>query len=72
MTEGPTVNIRGGGNPVLPMGSIPNSSLEPPLRSRISNAYECIMVPIQDWIDRIQGCDAKGVMRRWLVAPSVN
>ena len=27
------------------------------------DAYGCIMVPIQDWIDRIQGCDSRDVTR---------
>ena len=35
----------------------------PPLWSQTLDAYDCIMVPIQDWIDRIQGCDSRDVTR---------
>ena len=35
----------------------------PPLWSQTLDAYDCIMVPIQDWIDRIQGCDPRDVTR---------
>ena len=35
----------------------------PPLWSQTLDAYDCIMVPFQDWIDRIQGCDSRDVTR---------
>ena len=42
---------------------MPVRRMSPPLWNQTLDAYDCIMVPIQDWIDRIQGCDPRDVTR---------
>ena len=63
MASDPTMKIRGGGNPIRAMAFMPSERMGSPLRSQTADAYDCIMVPIRDEIDRIQGCNARGVTR---------
>ena len=70
MASDPTMKIRGGGNPIANHGLNAGQKNGTPFWSQTLDAYDCIMVPIQDWIDRIQVCDPRGVTRYRLPGPS--
>ena len=59
MASDPTMKVRSGGIPAPSIASMPKKSMDPPPWSQ-TDAYDCIMIPIRDEIDRIQGCDARG------------